>query len=83
MRSANATSVLTTSQLCVPYPITFNFPFQVAKEGPEAVSIKDILLEMRTYRMGLIQVRNKLSAIVVPNSAYFYIVLQMDQEPIQ
>ena len=34
------------------------YPFlQVAKEGPEAVSIKDILLEMRTYRMGLIQVK--------------------------
>jgi hypothetical protein len=31
--------------------------FQVAKEGPESVSIKEILLELRTYRMGLIQVK--------------------------
>lgn len=32
----------------------------VAKEGPESVSIKEILLELRTYRMGLIQTPEQL-----------------------
>ena len=44
--------------MCFKPEVFFFYLFlQVAKEGPEAVSIKDILLEMRTYRMGLIQVK--------------------------
>ena len=47
------------------------YPFlQVAKEGPEAVSIKDILLEMRTYRMGLIQV--KIWRVVIEKAEAFF-----------
>ena len=33
---------------------------QVAKEGPGPVKIQDVLLEMRTYRMGLIQTEFQL-----------------------
>lgn len=33
---------------------------KVAKEGPENVSIKDILMELRSYRMGLIQTPEQL-----------------------
>ena len=33
---------------------------QVAKEGPSAVSIREVLLEMRKYRMGLIQTPDQL-----------------------
>ena len=36
------------------------FPFQLANEGPESVCVKDILLELRNYRMGLIQTVDQL-----------------------
>ena len=32
----------------------------MAKEGPGAVNIRDVLLEMRKYRMGLIQTEFQL-----------------------
>lgn len=32
----------------------------MSKEGPENVSIKDILMELRSYRMGLIQTPEQL-----------------------
>ncbi len=32
----------------------------MAKEGPEKVSVKDVLLELRNYRMGLIQTADQL-----------------------
>ena len=34
--------------------------FQIAKDGADSVCIKDILLEMRQYRMGLIQTAEQL-----------------------
>ncbi len=36
------------------------FYHQLAKEGPEKVSVKDVLLELRNYRMGLIQTADQL-----------------------
>ena len=34
--------------------------FQLANDGPESVCVKDILLELRNYRMGLIQTVDQL-----------------------
>ena len=34
--------------------------FQIDKEGPESVCVKEILLELRNYRMGLIQTPDQL-----------------------
>ena len=38
----------------------FFFVFQIGKDGADSVCIKDILLEMRQYRMGLIQTAEQL-----------------------
>ena len=38
----------------------FFFVFQIGKDGADSVCIKDILLEMRQYRMGLIQTKEQL-----------------------
>ena len=59
--------------MCFKPKVLFFYPFlQVAKEGPEAVSIKDILLEMRTYRMGLIQV--KIWRVVIEKAEAFFVL---------
>ena len=40
--------------------IQSNILFQIDKEGPESVCVKEILLELRNYRMGLIQTPDQL-----------------------
>ena len=51
--------------------------FQLANDGPESVCVKDILLELRNYRMGLIQTVDQLkfSYMAIVEGRFYYLIL--------